>query len=160
MANLSQQLADLIGADRTIAVAESLTGGRLQSLITATSGSSRYFLGGVTAYHLKQKERLLGVDAKHGDSVNSVSQRVALEMATGVRKMFGASIGVSTTGYAEPSPENQVDSPFAFYAIDIQGHTSSGHIDAGTRSRVDVQLFVAETVLSKVIASCATGAPR
>lgn len=46
----------------TLAVAESLTGGNIQALLTAISGSSAYFSGGVTAYNLRQKVDILGVD--------------------------------------------------------------------------------------------------
>ena len=89
---------------RTLAVAESLTGGRLQALITGVSGASGYFLGGVTAYTIPQKARLLGVDAAHAAEVDAFSARVAAEMACGACRLFGADVGVATTGYAEPAP--------------------------------------------------------
>jgi PncC family amidohydrolase len=85
----------------TIAAAESLTGGHVQANIAMVSGASTYFLGGITAYNIHQKTEHLGVDGRHAAEVNCVSQQVVREMATGARAMFGADIGIATTGYAE-----------------------------------------------------------
>jgi nicotinamide-nucleotide amidase len=102
---------------RTLAVAESLTGGRLQALVTGVSGASAYFLGGLTAYTIPQKTRLLGVDAAHAAEVDAVSGRVAAEMACGACRLFGADFGVATTGYAEPAPGRGVAHPGAWVAV-------------------------------------------
>ncbi len=102
---------------RTLAVAESLTGGRVQALITAVSGASVYFLGGVTAYAIAQKGALLGVDAAQAAAADGVSERVAGEMAVGACRLFGADFGVATTGYAEPAPAQGVAVPFAWIAV-------------------------------------------
>lgn len=67
----------------TLAVAESLTGGTLQARITANHGVSSHFLGGITAYHIDQKVKHLGVDREHAQKVNCVSQEVANQMALG-----------------------------------------------------------------------------
>ena len=101
----------------TIAVAESLTSGHLQTLLSRHSGSSAFLLGGVTAYTLGIKAHLLGVDRHEASLCNCVSPQVALEMARGVRKLFGSDIGIGTTGYAEPSPDNNVKEAYACYAI-------------------------------------------
>jgi nicotinamide-nucleotide amidase len=82
-----------------LAVAESLTAGHLQARIAAVSGASDYFLGGVTAYSLEQKVKLLGVNRAHAKRVNCVSQRVAVEMAHGVMELFGADLTAATTGW-------------------------------------------------------------
>ena len=92
-------------------------------------------------------------DRDHAAAVDCVSQRVAEEMAAGVRKMFGSFVGFSTTGYAEPWPDGGFVAPFAFYAIDIGGWVNAGKIDGGDRSRVAVQEFVADTVMQKLIES-------
>src|SRR5438045_4062744 len=88
---------------RTLAVAESLTCGRVQALVGAISGASEFFLGGITAYSLEEKVRHLGVDRRAARKVNSVSAEVAEQMARGVCALFGSDLGVATTGYAEPS---------------------------------------------------------
>lgn len=94
--------ARLTELDRTLAVAESCTGGLLQDRVTAVAGSSRYFLGGIVAYSNAAKEAILGVDgallAEHG----AVSEAVAAAMAAAVRERFGSDYALSTTGIAGP----------------------------------------------------------
>jgi len=67
----------------TLAVAESLTCGRVQARIGAIPGASEFFLGGITAYSLEQKVRHLGVDRATAEPVNAVSAEVAEQMARG-----------------------------------------------------------------------------
>ena len=112
-------LKDLMlrGPRLTLAVAESLTSGRLQARIGAISGASEFFLGGVTAYTLDEKVRHLGVDRAEAGAVNSVSARVAEQMARGACVLFGSDLGVATTGYAEPSAEWKVAEPFAWWGL-------------------------------------------
>jgi nicotinamide-nucleotide amidase len=98
-----------------LAAAESITGGRVQALVTGVSGASEYFVGGVTAYTLEQKGGLLGVDRAHAATCDCVSERVAGEMAGGACRLFQADLAVATTGYAEPAPGVAV--PFAWIAL-------------------------------------------
>jgi nicotinamide-nucleotide amidase len=128
----------------TLAVAESLTSGRLQARIGAISGASEFFLGGVTAYSLEEKVRHLGVDRAEARAVNSVSGRIAEQMARGACVLFGADLGVATTGYAEPSDEWQVAEPFAWWGLArVQPGgdftVASGRVDCPGLSRIDVQ---------------------
>lgn len=101
----------------TLAVAESVTCGRVQAAVGAVSGASEFFLGGITAYSLDEKVRHLGVERAPAEQVNSVSADVAEQMARGVCGLFGADVGVATTGYAEPSPERGAPAPFAWWAV-------------------------------------------
>lgn len=142
---------------RTLAAAESLTCGRVQALIGAVSGASEYFLGGVTAYSLDQKAKLLGVDRRHARAVNCVSARVADEMACGACKLFGADLAVATTGYAEPSPTAGVATPFAWWAIAARGRgkivaVRHGRVECPGEPRTEVQRIVAEAVLAELAA--------
>ncbi len=135
----------------TLAVAESLTGGQVQARLTSVSGSSGYFLGGVTAYSLDQKVRLLGVNREHAKKVDCVSQRVAVEMAAGACQLFGADLAVATTGYAEPSSAKKVRVPQAWWAL-CHRHGGaavvlSGLIEVPGADRITVQERVAEGVL-------------
>lgn len=95
----------------TIATAESCTVGLIMSYLGSNSGSSAYFKGGICAYDQDAKVMLLGVDAEHAAEVNCVSERVAMEMATGVADRFGADIGIATTGYVEPCPDEGIAFP-------------------------------------------------
>lgn len=88
---------------RTLAVAESCTGGLVAERITAVAGASDYFLGGVVAYANAAKEALLGVPRDLLDRHGAVSDPVARAMAEGVRRRFGADFGVATTGISGPS---------------------------------------------------------
>lgn len=101
----------------TLAVAESLTCGRLQARIGAIPGASEFFMGGMTAYTLDQKVLHLGVVRSEAQAVNSVSAAVAEQMARGACVLFGADIAAATTGYAEPSEAWKVSTPFAWWAL-------------------------------------------
>jgi|SRR5947209_6166135 len=102
---------------RTLAIAESLTSGQVQASIGAISGASDFFLGGITAYTLEHKIKLLRVNEVHAREVNGVSERVAREMALGVCSLFGSELGIGTTGYAEPAPDLGICAPMAWWAI-------------------------------------------
>jgi nicotinamide-nucleotide amidase len=87
----------------TLALAESCTGGIAGSLVTAESGSSAWFRGGVMCYANEAKRDLCGVSQSTLDSNGAVSAPVALELARGVRKALGADWSASITGVAGPS---------------------------------------------------------
>jgi nicotinamide-nucleotide amidase len=112
-----------------VAVAESLTVGRVQAELGRWSGASAYFAGGLTAYEVEAKVRMLGVDAAHAVEVNAVSARVAEEMARGVAKLFGCPIGLATTGYAEPDAGRGVAEPFTWVAVVRGGETGGARVE-------------------------------
>jgi len=87
---------------KTVAVAESCTGGLIAARITDVPGSSDYFRGGVVAYANSAKEQLLGVRAADLERHGAVSDVVARAMAEGARTRFGADLGVATTGISGP----------------------------------------------------------
>lgn len=87
---------------RTIAVAESCTGGLIGQKLTSVAGSSGYFRGGVIAYHNDLKCGLLNVDKALIETHGAVSEPVAAAMAAGVRRAAGADVGLSVTGIAGP----------------------------------------------------------
>ena len=85
-----------------LALAESCTGGLLGDRITDVPGSSEYFAGSVICYSDKAKINLVGVKSETLKNYGAVSEETAAEMASGVRKVFDADIGVSITGIAGP----------------------------------------------------------
>jgi nicotinamide-nucleotide amidase len=87
---------------KTIAVAESCTGGLLLSRLTDVPGSSDYVLGGVVAYSNALKVDLLGVPRELLDAHGAVSEPVGVAMADGIRARNRADIGVGITGIAGP----------------------------------------------------------
>ena len=101
---LAEKLAGLlIEKNKTLAVAESCTGGWLSKILTDLAGSSEWFLGGVVSYSNDSKQRLIHVNKKNLDQYGAVSQEVAEQMAEGVIEAFNSSISVSITGVAGPS---------------------------------------------------------
>jgi len=96
---IDEQVAALL-AGRTIAVAESCTGGMLAARLTDRSGSSDYVLGGVVVYSNDAKTVFADVPAALIEAHGAVSEEVARALADGARARFGAEIGVGITGIA------------------------------------------------------------
>ena len=85
----------------TLGVAESVTGGLIGGRITNVPGSSEVFRGGVISYASDVKFNVLGVD--HGPVV---SERAAIQMAQGARRVLGADVGLAVTGVAGPDVQD------------------------------------------------------
>ena len=100
-----QELVHRILTERgkTLATAESCTGGAIASRFTAMPGASAYFRCGVVSYSNESKAALLGVDPATIARVGAVSEEVARQMAEGVRRVAGADYAIATTGIAGPS---------------------------------------------------------
>jgi nicotinamide-nucleotide amidase len=104
---LTASAAKLLGAalsasGKTVAVAESCTGGLLGGAITSIPGSSLYFSGGVVTYANSAKISLLGVPPDLVAARGAVSREVALAMAEGVLSLFRADLAIAVTGVAGP----------------------------------------------------------
>ncbi|RLE30050.1 damage-inducible protein CinA [Candidatus Acetothermia bacterium] len=139
----------LRGSGRTLAVAESCTGGLLAMRITEVPGASEYFLGGIVSYANPAKERLLGVPgevlARHG----AVSEECARAMALGARAAFGADYALAITGIAGPgggTPEKPVGLVYIALAgpdgeVEVREHRFAG-------SRQGIRWSAAEAALS------------
>ena len=87
---------------RSVAVAESCTGGLLAARLTEVPGSSEYVLGGVVVYSNEAKRALAGVPGELIEAHGAVSVEVARALADGARSAFGAELGVGVTGIAGP----------------------------------------------------------
>lgn len=96
---------------KTIATAESCTGGNIAHKLTQWAGSSDFFLGGVVSYANEVKMNVLGVSAESLTQYGAVSQAVVEQMAQGAVKAIGSDYAVATSGIAGPgggSPEKPV----------------------------------------------------
>jgi nicotinamide-nucleotide amidase len=140
----------------TLAVAESLTSGRVQARVGMVSGASNFFLGGITAYSLEQKVKHLGIDRAEAASVNCVSAGVAEAMARGACTLFGSDLGIATTGYAEIVADWNVTQPFAWWAL-AHRRTDGGfelrraRVEFPGASRTQVQEEVADAVMAALL---------
>ena len=106
---------ELRARGKTLALAESCTGGAIAQRITDVPGASEIFLGGVVSYANSAKQTFLGVRAESLANDGAVSEVVAREMAVGAREKFGADFALAVTGIAGPgggTPEKPVGTVF------------------------------------------------
>ena len=106
---------------KTIAIAESCTGGLVAKRITDIPGSSNVLLGGIVAYSNQAKVSLLGVNPATLRTYGAVSKETAREMATGVKEKFNARYGISITGIAGPDGGTE-DKPVGLVCFGIAGN--------------------------------------
>jgi nicotinamide-nucleotide amidase len=126
-----QSMEEIIGFllhlnHKTLAVAESCTGGLLCNRITNIPGSSQYFERGIISYSNLAKQQLLGVPPQMLDRHGAVSPQVAEAMAMGVRQRSGTDLGLSVTGIAGPeggTPEKPVG--LVYLALAWEGGVAS-----------------------------------
>ena len=122
----------------TLALAESCTGGYISHRITSVSGCSDYFKTAAVVYSNEAKIDLLGVKKSMLERHGPVSREIALEMAQGIRRQSGASLGLSVTGIAGPtggSPELPVGTVWIGMAQPQGDETRCFHFE-GDRGRV------------------------
>ena len=129
-----------------VSAAESVTGGRVQALLTSPSGASDYVAGGLTAYSLDEKVGVLGVARAIAEPVNCVSAEVASQMAARAATLFHTQVAVATTGYAEPYPAGQIAAPLAFVAVYVQGECHVERCEP-TGTRNEVQQAIADAAV-------------
>ena len=126
---------------KTLVTAESCTGGGIGAALTAISGSSEVYKGGIISYTNWVKHKYLNVPQEMLDTVGAVSAPVAEAMAKGARDNLQADVAVSVTGLAGPSGDaygNPVGTVFVGYA-DAVKVISRHYVFAGNREEVRQQ---------------------
>lgn len=98
-------------------MAESCTAGLLQNVLSQVEGSMSFFQGGMTVYNIGQKAKQLNVNPIFAVQNNAVSKDIAEKMALEIVQKFNAELGVAITGYAQPVPEENICSCFAYIAF-------------------------------------------
>ena len=106
MTHLISELFEVL-AGKTLATAESCTGGMIGAWITAVAGSSKVYKGGIISYTNEVKTALLGVNAELLEREGAVSAPVAEAMAVGARLALNADVAISVTGLAGPSGDDR-----------------------------------------------------
>ena len=120
-ADIDRSAARIVSAlseqGRTLAIAESLTGGLVASSLVAVAGASAVLPGAVVAYATVLKKDILGVDGDLLSAKGPVDPDVAAQMAVGVRRLMGADYGLATTGVAGPGPADGAPAGRVFVAV-------------------------------------------
>ena len=112
----------LTAQGKTLATAESCTGGLLGKLLTDVPGASAVYLGVVISYAYSVKEKILGVDKALLEEKGAVCEEVALQMAQGARQRLGVDFALSTTGNAGPGADEKNPNVGEIYvALSYQG---------------------------------------
>lgn len=128
--------SQLTAKGKTLATAESCTGGTIASQLTAQAGASRYFRGGIVAYSNEVKECALGVKHSTLEQYGAVSEQTAREMAEGVRERFDSDYAIATTGIAGPdggTPTKPVGT--VWIAVASRTHTEAALLNFPGRRR-------------------------
>ncbi len=140
--NLPAKIGELLKEKNlTIACAESCTGGYISHLITSNSGSSEYYRGGINPYHNDLKINVLGVKKETIEQNGAVSEQTVIEMAERVRELFGADIGISTSGIAGPggaTEEKPVGTTWVALADGENTQTKLYHFQFDRQSNIEI----------------------
>lgn len=140
----------------TIATAESLTAGMVASSLADVPGASAVLLGGIVAYQVSVKQRLLEVDAELLAEAGAVDSRVAASMAEGARALFSADIGVATTGVAGPEAHEGKAVGTVFTALSTESGTST-YAHAFRGGRLSIRNATRDAVLAELLSELSRG---
>lgn len=141
------ELAGLLRENnKTLAAAESITGGLISSRITDIPQSSDYFLGGIVSYNNRIKIQEFGIPPAVIAKEGAVSQKVACLMAEGIRRRFKADIGLSATGCAGPAPMPPAPVGLVYVAVSF-GTTLEWKELSLSGSRIEIKEKAAQAAL-------------
>jgi len=136
---------------KTLVTAESLTGGGIGAAITAVSGASAVYKGGVISYTNEVKNQILGVPQDILEQFGAVSAQTAKAMAQGARALLKADVAVAVTGLAGPGADefgNPVGTVFIGYA-DAYTAMAKHCLFSGNRQEIREQTI--ETALKLIL---------
>lgn len=151
MKTANDALIALQAQGKTLATAESCTGGMVGEWLTAIPGSSKSYLGGVISYTNGVKNALLGVPKDVLEQFGAVSEQTAQAMAQGAIRAIGADIGASVTGLAGPDGDGSGKPVgLVFTAVSGNGKTvCKAHHFSGDRAQI--RAAAAEALLTEII---------
>ena len=138
----------LIGRKETVSVAESVTAGNLQTALSNAPDAACFLEGGITAYNLGQKTRLLAVEPIEAMASDCVSEKVTTQMARETSRLFLSDHSIAITGYATPVPEKNITELYAWICIMYKSQVLlSQKIIPGNNIAFDAQLSYTNTLL-------------
>ena len=147
-------LKKLVLDGKTVAVAESCTGGMLGQTLTDIPGSSKSFLGGFIVYQDEAKTRFLGVPEELLISKGAVSSDVAGHMSTGICRAFSSDFGIGITGVAGPDSSEQKPPGLVYISVtDGKRKNVREFRFSGTREMVRVQSVTAALNMLRILMS-------
>ena len=125
--------------NKTLALAESCTGGWVSKIITDVSGASAVYQGGVCSYSNEVKMNILGVKEETLAAFGAVSEQVAIQMAEGVKKALNSDIGIGITGIAGPFSDN-TNKPVGLIYIAISDDSKTSCTELKNNFKEDIRL--------------------
>jgi nicotinamide-nucleotide amidase len=156
MSTAPEVVAALVAAGRTVATAESLTGGLVCAALTEVPGASAVVRGAVVAYATELKAQVLGVDPDLLATGGAVQAEVARQMASGVCRALGADVGVATTGVAGPDPQDGHEVGTVFVAVAGGGRTVARELTL-TGDRAAIRAATVEAALHLLLGGVVGG---
>lgn len=144
--------AELTRRGHTLATAESLTGGALADLVSASPGASESYLGGVVTYATSAKAGVLGVSEETVAAHGVVSAACAEEMAARARELIGADWAISTTGVAGPT--EQEGKPVGTVFVGMAGpHGATAHELSLSGDRAAIRAATCRAAVDRLLAA-------
>lgn len=137
-------------AGLTVSSAESCTGGLISAAITSVAGASEVFELGITSYSSQKKIDVLGVKKETVSTYGAISRQTAREMASRVRKLAGADIGVSVTGVAGPDPSEGKAPGTVYIAIADSTAVTVQKLNIPNADRCAVRVAACEAVFDLI----------
>lgn len=132
----------------TISVAESVTAGALQLLLSTAPQAQQFFQGGITAYNLGQKATHLAIDPIYAENCNCVDDVISIEMAKNVCGLFRSQIGIGITGYATKVPELYIDELYAHIAIVLNDRLLHNSCYKPDTEKINAQFEYAQYIIT------------
>lgn len=140
----------LLARGMTVTAAESCTGGRIASAITAVPGSSGVFPGSFVTYCDRVKAGVLGVPEALLETCGAVSEPVARAMAQGAAEKMGTDLALSATGYAGPGGGEDAPCGTVYLGLFLRGQVFvEHHVFSGDRNQV--QTHAAERAIAMAL---------
>jgi nicotinamide-nucleotide amidase len=134
------------GRNLTVATAESLTGGLLGAHLTEAEGASDFFAGSLVCYTNEAKRGVAGVHPAILEEYGAVSGECASALAEGAARVFGADVGLSTTGVAGPAKQEGKEPGTIFVGASVMGRTEARRVQ-GYGNRANMRLIASNSAL-------------